>query len=150
MNKQSWRHLFITQPGGCSKVRAALGQGNYWALGAPVYIISAWNPSLGCSLNDSRVYAPFELGLSVQNILLQAASLGLIGHPMAGFEPGLLRESFQIPSDFTIMTVTAIAWPGPFDGLNEKHQTLETSGRVLVDSSVTIAQENWTHGTSLG
>ena len=73
-NNQPWRFLVLNgdDPEALEKGREALSRGNYWAKTAPVLIFGYSKSDLDCVLSDGRQYYQFSLGLSVQNILLQA------------------------------------------------------------------------------
>ena len=50
------------------------------------------------------------------NLLLQAASLDLVGHGMAGFNNNLARQSLKVPDDYNVECMIAVGHPGnPLD-----------------------------------
>ncbi len=130
MNHQPWRFLVLDDPEALEKGREALAPGNDWARTAPLLIIGFSRKDLDCHMGDGREYYLFDLGMAVQNILLQATELGLVARPMAGFQPDLIRKSFQIPEDFTVMILIAVGAPGDLSTLNEKQQAVSRSARV--------------------
>ncbi len=54
----------------------------------------------------------FDAGLATQNLLLQAASMGLAAHPMAGFNQSRARVDLRIPGDHQVEVMIAIGHPG--------------------------------------
>ena len=128
-NMQPWRFVVFTTDGRIEEAREALLGGNYWAKKAPVLVAVMTSDDLDCKRNDDRNYAWFDSGMAVAHMLLQADREGLIAHPMAGFEPSKLREKFNIGDETRIITMIAIAKPGPTDHLSEKHLESETSER---------------------
>jgi nitroreductase len=64
------------------------------------------------------------VGLASAQLILQAQSMGLAVHPMAGFDPGRARELLEIPEDHEPVAALAIGYPGEGadlpDGLRER------------------------------
>jgi nitroreductase len=142
-NRQSWRYLVATGDQALAKVREALTEGNYWARKAPVMVVVTTKADLDCQLNDGRDYALFDTGLATQNLLLQAIKEGLYAHPMAGFEPLVVKEAFGIPEDYTVITLVALGHPGSDTHLSEKHRELETSSRTRKPEAEVISYNEW-------
>jgi nitroreductase len=142
-NNQSWRFLVATEEGALSKVHEALSSGNYWARKAPLVVLVATKHDLDCRLSDGRDYAFFDTGLAAENLILQAESEGLHAHPMAGFDPLSLKQSFQIPDDYTVITLIAIGRPGDDSHLSDKHRTLENGPRERKPASEVISYNQW-------
>ena len=128
-NKQPWRFLVLTEPAGLEKGREALSGGNYWAKTAPVLIYGYSKPDLDCQMPGGRDYYLFDLGMAVQNILLQAAELDLVARPMAGFSPKKVREEFGLPDEYKVMVAIAVGYEGDLSTLSEKHQQTSQAAR---------------------
>jgi len=130
MNHQPWRFLVLDEPEALEKGREALAPGNYWARTAPLLIVGFSRKELDCHMGDGREYYLFDLGMAVQNILLQATELGLVARPMAGFQPETLHKAFGLPETYRVLIMIAIGAPGDLAGLNEKHQAVSRAARV--------------------
>ncbi len=129
-NKQPWRFIAADDSTTLGKVFSALAEGNYWAKKSPAVIAVLTEISLGCTLSDRRDYALFDTGLAVMNLMIQAESMDLIAHPMAGFNPLKIKEIFKISDAYIVIALIAIARKGEDQGqLNEQHRELETSPR---------------------
>ncbi|MEW6443834.1 MAG: nitroreductase family protein [bacterium] len=129
-NNQPWRFLVLEDPSALGRAHGALADANYWAKAAPLLMIGFSRRELDCLPSDGREYFLFDLGMATQNILLQAAELGLVARPMAGFRPAVLREAFRIPDGTTILVVVAIGYPGDLSTLQEKHRGISTAPRT--------------------
>jgi nitroreductase len=101
---------------------------------------------LGCQLNDRRDYAFFDCGLATENLVLQAVKEGLYAHPIAGFNPLAVKEKFNIPADFIVITLVAVGYPGDDASLNEKHRQLEHGPRIRKPESEVICYDAWEFG----
>lgn len=142
-NNQSWRFVVITEKKPLIKLHDALSSGNYWVKNAPVIVIIATKPELGCQLSDRRDYAFFDCGLAVENMMLQAFNEGLYAHAIAGYDPIKVKQIFSIPGEFIVITLVAIGYPGDKRHLNEKHSKLENSSRNRKPESEVISYNKW-------
>lgn len=129
MNKQPWRFLVLDDTAALEKGRKALSKGNYWAAKAPVLVLVITRKNLDCDLSDHREYALFDTGMAVMNLQLQAVAEGLYIHPMAGFDPAVVKKEFGIEDEWIVVTIIAVAHPGSAEGLSDSHKELEASKR---------------------
>ena len=95
-NHQPWRFLVATAPQALEKIRPALTDGNYWAKKAPCIVAVITRVDLDCQSSDGRDYAFYDCGLAAGNLILQAVAEGLYAHPMAGYDPDVIRAAFAI------------------------------------------------------
>jgi nitroreductase len=115
-NIQPWR--FIVGLRGTdtnSKIVSALmGFNQSWAGAAPVLILGVAHTA---SPRGKNAYALFDLGAATYAITLQAASLGLSTHQMAGFDQAIARKALEIPEDYVIGSVVALGYQGEPEAL---------------------------------
>ena len=142
-NKQPWRFIVVTSQEARNKVQEGLLGGNYWAKNAPMFVLAVTKPDLDCNLKEGREYALFDLGQAVMSLQYQAVYEGLIAHPMAGFKPSVIKEQFNIPDEFVLITVIAIAHPGDDENLSDKHKESEHSTRSRMPQAQVIARDEW-------
>ncbi len=75
----------------------------------------------------------FDTGLATQNLMLQAAAMGLVSHAMAGFDRGQSKRSLNVPDGFEPHCMLAIGHRGDPTELPENYQGMETpSGRKQI------------------
>jgi len=112
------------------KARACLVPGNAWAAKAPVLVLSVARETFESNGKPNR-WAQHDVGLATENLLLEAVEVGLVSHPMAGFDADRAREEFAIPDGFTPMAMIAIGYPyrGSLDVLDEKVRKGERAAR---------------------
>ena len=142
-NNQSWRFVVAMNEKALEKIRDSLTKGNYWMKKAPVIVLVATKIDFGCQLNDRRDYSLFDCGLAVENLMLQSFKEGLYAHAIAGYDPGKLKQSFNIPEEFIVITLVGIGYPGDSGHLNEKHMELEKSKRKRKPESEVISYNSW-------
>ncbi len=58
-----------------------------------------------------RMYVHMDVGHAAQNLLLQAASLGLAGVPVAAFDPADLKRALSIQGDEEVVYLVPIGRP---------------------------------------
>ena len=128
-NNQPYRFLVVDQDKELEKIRLNMPDANYWAKKSPLMVLVTTKPELDCQLDDKRDYAFFDVGLAVENMILQAVKEGLVAHPIAGYRPVSIKKAFGIPDDYTLIVIVVIAYPGDESILNSKHLTSEHSER---------------------
>jgi len=127
-NNQPWR-VVVCRHDGLRRVREALNRGNAWATTAPLIMVLTSKPSLDCRLNDGMYYYQFSCGLAVGQMLLRATELGLIAHPIAGYDPGKVKAACGIPDDYVVITTIICGYPGEDTSLLSENQVLQQRER---------------------
>ncbi len=85
-NKQPWRYIFIKSQEKLQEIFSALPEGNNWALRASLIIAVYSKKDYDCVL-DEREYYLFDTGMATAFLILRATELGLVAHPIAGYNP---------------------------------------------------------------
>ena len=75
-------------------------------------------------------YAPYDLGLAVSQMVLQATAEGLAIHQMAGFDRVRARDVFAAPETWEPVVMIALGYPGPADDLPDDLRARETATRT--------------------
>ena len=88
-----------------------LSRGNAWAKNAPLIIAAVTETELGCR-RTGRDYHSLDIGLSMENMLLQGIHLGLVMHPIAGFDEAGMKELLGVPDPFRIFALIIVGHPG--------------------------------------
>ncbi|HEY1211232.1 MAG TPA: nitroreductase family protein [Terracidiphilus sp.] len=112
-NEQPWRFLVgLRNSSTHQKIFSTLvGFNQSWAGAAPVLILGVASSKF--SHNGSpNAYALYDLGAASATLCLQAASLGLKTHSMAGFDHTAARQAFGIPEDYLLGAVIALGYQG--------------------------------------
>ncbi|MBS3792196.1 nitroreductase family protein [Candidatus Bipolaricaulota bacterium] len=128
-NNQPWRFVLVEESAKLGRIKESLPGGNYWAKKAPLIVAVVSRQDMDCELSGGRIYYKFDCGLAVENILLQATEMGLVAHPIAGFNPEVTREVLNIPAEFDLITLVVIGKPGDPEELSDKHREVELGER---------------------
>jgi len=140
-NNQPWRFV-VAQGERLEEVKEALSGGNYWAKRASVIIAVASHRDLDCKLSDGRDYFLFCCGLAVESLLLQATQMGLIAHPIAGYNPMKVKGTLHIPDNYVLITLVIIGKPGDPGTLSDEHRERELGARDRKPLEEVVA---WNH-----
>ena len=103
-NNQPWRFVFARSKESLAGVREGISKGNEWTHRASLVIAAFARREHDCLIKE-REYYLFDLGLAVGAMLLRATELGLVAHPIAGFDPDKVREALGIPGDCMLITL---------------------------------------------
>jgi nitroreductase len=148
-NDQPWVFLVFDSrdPSALGNARSCLMEGNAWARRAPVLLISVARDNFAHNGKPNR-HAQHDVGLATENLLLQAAALGLVTHPMAGFDEAKARELFGIPEDHTVLAMITVGYPGDPRTLDEPLRQRESAPRTRKELSEVAFRGGW--GRPLG
>lgn len=109
-NEQPWRFIVATNDDDAAFARAlgCLNESNQrWAKKASALLFTAAKKTFARDGKPNR-YALHDLGLAVENLVLQALADGWHAHQMAGIDAGAVRERYAVPEDFETLTAIAL------------------------------------------
>lgn len=146
-NGQPWRFI-VTQKGSDAfeNMLDTLAEGNkVWAKEAPILILAVAETTLAREGKPSREnrHAFHDVGQAVANMSLQAINLDLYLHQMAGFSFEKAQKVFEIPPEFTPVTVIALGYLGTVENLPESFRELEQAPRNRKPLSELIFSDKW-------
>jgi nitroreductase len=87
-----------------AKVHEGLNKGNEWCRKSSVIIAAFAKRENDCLIKE-REYYLFDLGMAVAALMLRATELGLVAHPIAGFDPLKIKQALGIPNEYMLITV---------------------------------------------
>lgn len=103
-NNQPWKFVFARSKESLAKVHDCLSKGNDWAKSASVIIAAFAKKENDCVIKE-REYYLFDLGQAVSAMSLRATELGLVAHPVAGFDNEKVRLALGIPEGNMVLTL---------------------------------------------
>jgi len=151
-NVQSARLLVARSVGTREKLLAALSEGNRnWAPAAPLLVALGSMPEHehADSYGEERALWSFHAGIAAGNLMAQATALGLIAHPMAGFDEAAVRDAFGAPGELRVLVVFAIGYPGAVESLPEDLQRREQREQRRQPLERLVAIDEWATGNSM-
>ncbi|HXM43287.1 MAG TPA: nitroreductase family protein [Bryobacteraceae bacterium] len=90
-----------------------------WAQHVPVLMISVAKLHFDHNGAVNR-HALHDTGIATGFLMLQAASLGVLAHGMAGFDPAKARELYAIPESHEAVAAIGLGYPGEEQGASEE------------------------------
>lgn len=106
-NNQPWKFVFARTPGALGKLHGCLSKNNDWARTAPLIIAAFARKENDCVIKE-REYYLFDLGMAVSAMLLRAEELGLVAHPIAGFDNEAARLALGIPAGSMVLALIIV------------------------------------------
>ena len=131
LNEQPWRFIVAKKQGRDSfeKILSCLNESNrVWAQNSAVLIITLAKKNFS-EKNIPNTHALHDLGLAIGNLSLQATAMHLFLHQMGGINREKIREVFEVPDDFEIVSVIAGGYKGNPESLPENLRQREVQQR---------------------
>ncbi|MCH8333615.1 nitroreductase family protein [Candidatus Sumerlaeota bacterium] len=116
-NEQPWAFILATKDDKpeWERLLSCLVEANQaWAKTAPVLMISVAKREFSRNGKPNR-HALHDVGLAVENLVIQATALDLQVHQMAGFSADRAREIFLIPEDWQPVAGLALGYQAGAD-----------------------------------
>lgn len=149
-NHQPWRFIVATQDDSVEynrllNVLVEFNQG--WAKNAPVLILAVAK----LHFDDGKVnrHAFHDVGLALENLVIQATALGLSVHQIAGFDVDKARKEYQIPGEYDPATALTVGYPGDLQLLPEGLRERELAPRVRKPLQEFVFGGQWGNTSSL-
>lgn len=131
-NEQPWFFMIATKndPGEFERLLSCLAPGNQiWVRNAPLLILTFARLTFERNGKPNR-HALHDVGLAAGNLVVQAMSMGLFAHQMAGFDGEKVRAAYSIPDGVEPVTAIAIGYHGTSADLPEDLRTREGAPRT--------------------
>lgn len=114
-NEQPWRFVYAAEPEDRDRFLSAILQGNRtWAKHAPVLLFLLAKKRFAMN-GKPNPHAWFDTGSAWMSLTLQATTLGLATHAMAGIDPERAREVLEVPDGFDVACALALGHPSEED-----------------------------------
>jgi len=107
MNKQPWNYIFVKDKEQLEKLFTTLSTGNKWVERASLIIAVFSQLENDCIIGE-RLYYLFDTGMATAFIVLRATELGLVAHPIAGFNEERAKQILKIPVEMRLITLVII------------------------------------------
>ncbi len=106
-NKQPWRFVFAHDAQVLKKLHGAVSGGNKWIQPASLIVAVFSKKDLDGVIGE-REYYLFDTGMATAFMMLRATELGLVAHPIAGYDPEAVKEILGIPQEMCVITLLVI------------------------------------------
>ncbi len=144
-NAQPWFYIVAAKnddPEGFQRALEGLVELNQgWAKNAPVLAFSV--ARLNFENGKPNRHALHDVGAATANLSLEATSLGLQVHQMAGIDPEKVRRTFGVPEGYEVVAGFALGYPGDPQSLPEPLRQRETGPRVRKPLDSFVFSGSW-------
>jgi len=106
-NNQPWRYVFVYDEDMLRRMHEALSDGNAWARSAS-FIITVFSSKEDDCIIKEREYYLFDTGMATGAMILRATEMGLVAHPIAGYDPVKVKEILGIPEEMMVITLVIV------------------------------------------
>ena len=106
-NNQPWKFVFVRSKEALAGVHECLSRNNDWIKNASAIIAAFAKKENDCVIKE-REYYLFDLGMAVSALQLRATELGLVAHPIAGFDNEKARLALGIPEGNMVQTLIIV------------------------------------------
>ena len=144
MNEQSWRFI-VGEKGNetYNKIFDSLTENNQrWVKHVPVLIVSLAKKYFERN-GKENLYFMYDTGQSVAHLTFQAMHEGLYVHQMGGFNHEKIKNYFNVPEEYDVMSVIAIGYIANPDILDEDIKLRELEERERKDLSEIVFTESF-------
>ena len=133
-NAQPWRFSVLTRGSDLFEKVAAEGLSGFnqaWAPNASALIVVSIKTNNADGAPNK--YAPYDAGLSVANLVVQAHELGLHTHQMGGYLPDPIRSILELSDDLSPIVVIAVGKVAPAEKLEGPAYDREVAPRTRLE-----------------
>ena len=151
-NSQPWRFIVGRKGQGESwqKLFDCLGAGNQaWCVRVPVLMLSVAVPTFRHNGSPNR-HGQHDTGMASAQMAIQATSMGLAIHFMAGFDRDKARTTLAIPEGYEPMAMIALGRQAPADVLPEETRARELAPRQRLPLEEIAFDGAWGRSLTLG
>lgn len=127
MNNQPWRFLFVQDTVKLQELVNTLNRGNLWAKSASLIIAVFSKADLDCQISDRDPYFTFDTGMATAYLILLLTEMGLVAHPIAGFNSIIAKKVLNIPAEMSLITLIIVGKHTDIfpEEMNEKQRLTE-------------------------
>lgn len=130
-NEQPWRFIYATKEKSeeYDNILSTINDFNQvWAKNAPMIMVVVAKTTF--SMNDKpNKHAWYDTGSAMANLAIQATSIGLYVHQMAGFSAQKAKDALNIPEGYEAIAAAAIGYEGDATQLNDTLKEKENATR---------------------
>ncbi|MFO7991726.1 MAG: nitroreductase family protein [Thermoplasmata archaeon] len=127
-NYQPWNYVFVYDEDTLEKMQEVMSSNNEWTRNASLIIAVFSKKDDDCVVKE-REYFLFDTGMATALMILRATELGLVAHPIAGFDETKSKEILGIPDEYRLITLVIVG-----------EHTEETT-ELMTDKQIEIEKE---------
>jgi len=111
-NFQPERYVFVYSKDMLEKMKPVFDKGNKWCHAASMMIVVFSERTLDCTSPDREWYL-FDTGMATALLILRATEMGLVAHPISGFDAAMAKEILGIPKEMVVIAMVLVGKKSP-------------------------------------
>ncbi len=111
-NFQPERYVFVYSKDMLEKMKPVFDKGNKWCWAASMMIVVFSEKTLDCTSPDREWYL-FDTGMATAHLVLRATEMGLVAHPISGFNAPMVKEVLGIPAEMVVIATVLVGKKSP-------------------------------------
>ncbi len=125
-NNQPWNFIFVKNEDKLKNLEFVMSNNNEWTNNASL-IVAVFSKKDDDCVVKGREYHLFDTGMATAFLILRATELGLVAHPIAGYDEKKTKRLLDIPEEYTLITLVNIGKHSeePNNLLTEKQKKVE-------------------------
>lgn len=125
-NNQPWNFVFVKSEEKLKELESVMSKNNKWINNASLIIAVFSKRDDDCVLKE-REYHLFDTGMATAFLILRATELGLVAHPIAGYDESETKDILDIPEEYKLITLVNVGKHAeePNNLLTEKQAEIE-------------------------
>jgi nitroreductase len=130
-NEQPWRYIIGQKnTAAYDAILQSLAPGNAaWAKHAAAFIVAVAKTDFDKDGHPANLWAEHDLGAANAALVLQATSMNLYAHLMAGFDAGKIKSAFSLAGNLKPLVVIALGYKDEPEKLEEPFKSRELAPR---------------------
>ena len=106
-NNQPWRFVFVRSVNLLKELHSTLSKNNRWVEAGSLIVVVYSQKNFDCELSG-RDYYLFDTGMATAFLILRATEVGLVAHPIAGYNEERIKEVLQLRPEVTVITLVIV------------------------------------------
>lgn len=111
-NFQPERFVFVYATEMLEKMKPVFDKGNAWCHAASMMVCVFSERKLDCTSPD-REWFLFDTGMATALLILRATEMGLVAHPISGFNAEMAKEILSIPKEMVVIAMVLVGKKSP-------------------------------------
>lgn len=150
-NEQPWRFILATPDNlqeFADMVDCLVEPNRVWARNSSLLILGCVEKRFSHNGRENST-ALFDLGLAVQNLLLECTSKGVFGHVMSGIDHDKIRARYSLPESVDPVVVVAVGHRAAIETLPEELREAEMALRERRQTYEFTFRETWGNNSGI-
>ena len=106
-NNQPWNYVFVEEEEKLERMQDVMTKTNRWTNKASMIIAVFTKEDDDCVVKGRKYYL-LDTGMATAFLILKATELGLVAHPIAGFDEEKTKDLLNIPEGYRLITLVIV------------------------------------------